>query len=300
MKRVHQPLVLPTLAPVTGDSALLPLVTIITPTFNSAATLTRTVQSVRNQTYPHLQYIIVDGGSTDGTLDIIRENEDFISTWVSEPDGGIYHAMNKGIARARGDIVGIVNSDDMYYPTAIAAAVEALASRDAEVAYGNVLFVTKQGDGILHRPKSVIKQKDFWHMPISHPGVFVRREAYIKHGNFDTKYRIAADYDLMLRLFKAGSRFVHIDLPVAIMYDGGASTSSKLGWLEVGHILRAHRMPAGIYGRYLIGLAQHVAAQEIKAHSSLSGLLLRPYRRLRARSGYYTQHPTPDNAKKRK
>jgi glycosyltransferase involved in cell wall biosynthesis len=179
-------------------------VSIITPTFNSAQTLERTISSVLTQTYDNIEYIIIDGGSTDGTLDIVRKHENGISRWVSEPDGGVSDAFNKGIAHSTGDIIGILNSDDWYERDAVAHAVERLKASGADIAYG--MLLTWNEEGPLERVAADHEMLDR-EMSINHPAVFVLRKAYETAGLFRTDFSYAMDYEWLLRAKKAGLKF---------------------------------------------------------------------------------------------
>jgi len=221
---------------------------IITPTFNSRQFLTETVQSVLSQEGAEFEYIIVDGGSTDGTLDIIMEyaGRDRRIRWISEPDEGIADAFNKGIALARGEIIGIINSDDTYLPGALAAVADAYRSHpEFDVFHGDMLRL--QGDKVLFLLKPADVQSHIWHeMPLNHPATFVTARAYGKVGGFDAKVRIAMDYDLMLRLYKVGCSFNYIASPLAAMRYGGASDEKRLeGLREVRTIAIREGYPPG-------------------------------------------------------
>ena len=176
-------------------------ISIITVTYNSAATLGDTIRSVRNQNYNDLEYIIVDGGSTDGTIQIIHDNEDIISTWVSEPDRGISDAFNKGIRMATGELIGIINSDDMLADGALSAIAEAIEG-DTEVLYGNV---TSFGEGI--KPYTEVPgdlNGLYKSMVVLHPATFVKKSAYEKYGLFNVDYKCCMDRDLLLRMYSGG------------------------------------------------------------------------------------------------
>jgi len=190
-------------------------VSIITVCYNSAATIENTIKSVLSQTYPNIEHIIIDGGSTDGTLDVIERYREKVAVVVSEPDKGLYDAMNKGIARASGDIIGTLNADDFYaYPDVIENVVRVMEQTGAGVCWGNLEYVSS------HDPSKVVrywrsseyapgKFKSGWHPP--HPTFFVRRRVYKQYGTFNTSFKIAADYELMLRLlerYKVHSAYV--------------------------------------------------------------------------------------------
>lgn len=201
-----------------------PVVSIITIVRNGEACIEKAIQSVLSQTYPNVEYILVDGGSTDGTLGIIRRYEDKIAYWVSEGDRGISDAFNKGIERATGELVGILNSDDWYEPDAIRLAVEAfLENPGSGVVYGWMNYW--QGNKLAHVYKS-----DHTGLPsrmsISHTASFVAKWVYNKHGVFDETYKYAMDYELVLRFFYSGVKFVYINKVLSNMSAGGASYSN--------------------------------------------------------------------------
>jgi glycosyltransferase involved in cell wall biosynthesis len=185
----------------------LPSLTIITPCLNAVATLPATIASIREQAYPGLEHIVVDGGSTDGTVDLLRATEDI--RWISEPDRGLSHALNKGIAMATGEVIGELNADDVYEPGALTAVGEALRDHpEAQWLTGYCRII--DGDGQEIR-KSVTAYKNWLlrhyslrlyltHNFISAPATFFRREVLAEVGGFDERYRISVDYDLQLRI----------------------------------------------------------------------------------------------------
>jgi glycosyltransferase involved in cell wall biosynthesis len=186
-----------------------PLVSIITPSYNQAAFLEQTIQSVLDQDYPNLEYIIVDGASNDGSQEIIKKYASRIAWWVSEPDHGQADAINKGFARASGQIAAWLNSDDYYLPGAIAAAVAALnAAPEMGLVYGDVLAVDQVGQKI-----NTLRYKD-WELTdlmrfniIGQPAVFFRKELFEKAGRLDTRYHCMLDHQLWLRM--AGLAPIH-------------------------------------------------------------------------------------------
>jgi glycosyltransferase involved in cell wall biosynthesis len=198
-------------------------ISIVTAVRNGAATVEETIRSVLDQADAEVEYIVVDGGSTDGTVEVIRRHESRIARWVSEPDEGISDAFNKGIALATGEVVGIISADDGLWPGAIAAVREAFARHPtADVVYGNAVFLEPGGRSVVSRP-----ERDFRYVhlrsPLRHAAVFVRRDAYARYGGFDRGYRLAMDYDLILRFHLAGARFVYTDAPLAWIRAGGVS-----------------------------------------------------------------------------
>lgn len=187
--------------------AALPSLTIITPCLNAAATLPATLASVRAQKYPGLEHIVVDGGSTDGTLDVLRGAEGI--RWVSEADRGLSHALNKGIAMAGGEVIGELNADDVYEPGALAAVGAALSERpDAMWLTGYCRIIGADGREIRHAVTAyknwLLRRYSFalylTHNFVSAPATFFRRAALEEANGFDERYRISVDYDLQLRI----------------------------------------------------------------------------------------------------
>lgn len=208
-------------------------ISIVTASYNSGDTLRDTIESVLRQTYSDIEYIIVDGASHDGTMDIVREYEPRFGgrlRWVSEPDSGIYDAMNKGLAMATGDVVGILNSDDFYTADDILARVaEAMADENTDAVYGDIHFVD---GGNLGECVRYYSSRFFapWMMLMgyqpAHPSFYCRREYYCRYGDFDTSMRVAADFEHMLRLIYVNRiRTRYLPLDFVTMRTGGASTN---------------------------------------------------------------------------
>jgi glycosyltransferase involved in cell wall biosynthesis len=198
---------------------------IITVTLNSARHVRQAIESVLEQDVDNLQYIIIDGQSSDDTLAIIESYREAFGPRllvVSEKDAGLYDAMNKGLALATGDVIGILNSDDRYQPGALAAVAEKFATEDADIVYGDVQMVADGESWISRGDASGMRRQ----MSIDHPGSFVHRAAYERWGRFDTKYRFAADYEFLLRCYLGNARFVRLDRVVARFEYGGKSSRS--------------------------------------------------------------------------
>lgn len=201
-------------------------VSIVTVCYNSAKTIEKTIQNVVNQTYNNIEYIIIDGGSTDGTLDIIKKYKEKIFYWVSESDDGIYDAMNKGIKLATGSIVGIINSDDWYDLSAVQNVVNCFQKSNTELVHGNIMLTTEKGK-MLFEKRYVIADSYVNGMLYNHPTVFIKKEIYEKYGVFNTQYKIAADYELLLRLEEAQVKFVYLPQILTYFRSGGVSGSQR-------------------------------------------------------------------------
>jgi len=221
-----------------------PTVSIITATLNSAKTLEETIQSVRLQTYPHIEHLIIDGGSTDGTLDIVERYRSSLARVVSEPDDGIYDAFNKGIVASSGEILYFLNSDDTLADSDV---IEHFVRRFQEwpevwAIYGNVRVREGARELILGRSLTV---DDFRRGEYpQHPAMFVRRHVFEKLGPFDTRYRIAGDIDLIARLYlEPGERIRYDNRVVSNFRQGGISSryDTRLeGMREAEDILRRY------------------------------------------------------------
>lgn len=212
-------------------------ISIITVTCNSAETLAEAIASVAGQTYPKVEYLIVDGASTDGTLGVISNNLDAVTRWISEPDQGMYDAMNKGIAMASGDIIGFLNSDDCYAHDHVLEIVASEFENPAiECCYADLIYVDRNNT---HRVLRYMKACDYhtglfqkgWCPP--HPTFFVRRDVYDRLGRFDLSYTIGNDVELMMR-FLEQHRIQSIYIPRVLvkMRMGGESNR------DIGNIFR--------------------------------------------------------------
>lgn len=183
-----------------------PLISIITPSFNQAQFLEATIRSVLDQKYPNIEYIIVDGGSTDNSLDIIRQYDSQISWWISEPDQGQAEAINKGLSRAQGEIIGWINSDDFYLPNALKHIAQFFASNPAvALVYGNVMSVDEYAIPFhLQSFKPYTLEDLMAFQIISQPGVFFRREVLSRTGLLDPSLHFLLDHHLWLRIAAIG------------------------------------------------------------------------------------------------
>jgi glycosyltransferase involved in cell wall biosynthesis len=221
-------------------------VSIIMVTLNAGLVLTKAIRSVAEQSYPNREYIIIDGASTDDTVKIIKEHPSVVSKWISEPDGGIYEAFNKGIGLASGDVVYFLNADDYLTDPAVLHDVASVFSRnsDLQIVYGNTLAVDETADYRYTRGKSfTLEDLKTGDMP-PHPGFFVKSELIERIGLFDTHYKIAADFDFIIRCFKAAAdQSCYFNRTIAVFSEGGVSTNPEKQQLmnrEQQQIIKEH------------------------------------------------------------
>ena len=203
-----------------------PLVTIVTVTHNAEAHLKQAMESVMAQTYPNIEYIVIDGGSTDNTLEIIKSFEDKIAFWRSEPDNGIYDAMNKGLNLAIGSLIAFKNADDWFTPDAVKQAVDAHISSNADVVYGNTLKVWNENP---LKTSLIISDhhKLSFSSRVDHRSTFIRTDLH-RHYPFNTSFKIVADYYVLLQILKNGGRFQHVNTVFSYMRSGGASDTFRV------------------------------------------------------------------------
>ncbi|WP_349346581.1 glycosyltransferase family 2 protein [Priestia megaterium] len=210
-----------------------PKISIITVCFNSEKTIRKTLESIKAQSYSNYEYIVVDGKSTDNTINIIKEYSEIITTFVSEQDSGIYDAFNKGVSLATGDLIAILNSDDWYeHDTLLSVANYYNEIRDNE---GLMIICSEMkrwfdSDTYSHLPlliESRNKKNIFKHLGVAHPATFVSKEVYDLIGNYDTNYRICADSDFLLRCFFKGVKFYPLYKSIVNMRDGGVSNNVR-------------------------------------------------------------------------
>lgn len=199
----------------------LPLISIITVVYNGIKTIEQTIQSVIQQPYPNKEYIIIDGGSTDGTLEIIRKYESYLAFWVSEPDNGIYDAMNKGIGVAKGELIGIINADDWYEDNIFNTIAELYLETGADHVIHGLLRNFQDGEFYSMVGNSIRRLR---YDMIQHPTCFIPRQFYHSIGKYDTKYRYSADYDFILKLVDHSVKFSFVEKPIANFRIGGISS----------------------------------------------------------------------------
>ena len=202
---------------------MLPRISIITVVYNCVNTLEETILSVINQHFDNFEFVIIDGGSTDGTIEIIKKYQDKITLWISEPDKGIYDAMNKGIEKAKGEYIYFLGADDVFIDQFVLKKINVLLIKKFNIYYGNVIFKKRNllYDGKFNSFKLVTRN-------ISHQSIFYPKAVFIEY-KYNTVYRILADYDLNLKLFNHKKfRFKYIPITIALFNDEGVSGMNTL------------------------------------------------------------------------
>lgn len=231
-----------------GIHAVPPLISIVVAAYNGAATLQQCINSVALQTYPHKELIVIDGGSTDGTAELLNDNQEKITYWTSEPDQGIYHAWNKALLRARGEWICFLGADDHFWDGHVLTRMaEELAKLPPHirVAYGKIMLLNGAGEGLyaIGEPWERLKQRFLKSMCIPHPGTMHRRSLFEQYGGFDESFRIAGDYELLLRELKTADAVFVPELVMVGMRQGEGESSHPAATLRVlQETRRAQRM----------------------------------------------------------
>lgn len=221
----------------TDSRSLSPRVTVITVTYNAGPLLTRTLDNLRRQQYAQMEVIVVDGQSADGTVDIIRQSGDIVNRWVSEPDGGIYDAMNKGVRMATGEWIVFMNAGDTFAADDVLSRVfsDEWPTDMADIIYGDVM---KDG-----QVKTAPDTYRLYHrMLFCHQSAIVRR-SQLTDTSFDTRHRLSADHKFFITRYRRGARFLHVGLPVADFDTGGVSNSHRSAGLADNIRVMAEVMP---------------------------------------------------------
>jgi glycosyltransferase involved in cell wall biosynthesis len=228
------------------------LISIITVSLNSEATIKRTIESILNQSYNEIEYIIIDGNSTDNTLKIIESYKQkfkirgFRYKWISEFDLGIYDAMNKGVSMASGELIGVIGSDDWYEPEGIKYVANFYKNVQSDYIHGNITTYSplekKYKSLKAGSEKDMIKRMSFYHI-----ASFIRKEVYTKLEGYSLNYKICADYDLILRIIKNNFVISHVNENIANFSYGGISTTQVSKALKESHVVRVNNG----YNKYL-------------------------------------------------
>ena len=218
-------------------------ISIITVCYNSAKTIEKTFQSVKSQIYKNIEYIVVDGGSKDGTLDIVNKYKELVSKLVSEPDNGLYDAMNKGVIMATGDVVGVLNSDDIFTDEFVLENVAKFhLKNNVDASIGNIIQFNESGKTVRkYSSKNWNPEKlKIGFMP-AHPSIFFKRDLFQKYGSYQLDFTIGADYELITRFFlKHSISWKFSDITTTSMLIGGVSSSGLKSYKIVSkEILKA-------------------------------------------------------------
>lgn len=210
-----------------GDDRF-PLVTIITVVFNNADTLPMCIDSVLSQDYPNTEYIVIDGGSSDGTLEILKDYSDSIDYILSEPDQGIYDAMNKGLSVAQGEYIAFLNADDFYLSRAISDSISHIQDKGLDLSYAGFFYSDGNGVAVVEDEAKPWNPAMFIQgLPGGHETLFAHRSCYERIGGYDTNYRIVADYDWYMRAYTEGLKGAPLQRTILVMNQGGASFDER-------------------------------------------------------------------------
>ena len=220
-----------------------PLITLITVVYNGERFIEEAIKSVINQTYKNFEYIIIDGGSTDNTIDKIIDHKDYIDKWISEKDKGIYHAMNKGINLSSGKFIGFLNSDDFLYKNTLMTLAQAYKKKRFDYTLGSVDIVNEVGKSLekMRILKNFEQNNKFYlRMPTAHQGFYISRDLINKIGLFDINFHLSADFDMVIRAIKYSKNYFIFDHSVGGLRLGGKSSIKS--FLENYVIMRKHNI----------------------------------------------------------
>lgn len=200
-------------------------ISVVTVCYNAVAGIERTIQSIINQTYSNIEYIVIDGGSTDGTLDIIEKYRDRIDYFVSEPDNGIYDAMNKGIKVATGEWINFMNAGDIFFSNDVIMKVVDNIMQDASIVFGDSIMTFEKFSFVVHANPFYMKLPLHHSMGFTHQATFVLTQL-AKRFKFDTSFKLAADYNMIISLYRSGYRFQQLNYPIAVFDMCGVSNQN--------------------------------------------------------------------------
>ena len=263
-----------------GSPASSPRVSIITICKDAGTALAETINSVLAQSYPNIEYLIIDSASGADTRAVLATYKDRVDYLVSEPDRGISHAFNKGIEQANGTIIGLLNAGDTYLPDTVAQAAKALADASAGFCYGDCLFTESSEYQFLMRGEADYLNRLAYRMPVfNHPTVFVKKAVYDQCGGFDEQYKTSMDYEILYRIIRAGHQGLYIPNTLAVMDRQGLSiTNNRQALREVKAISLRYGLAAWkAWGYYAFGVFKEVVGQPIRRRFGTG--LTRWYRR---------------------
>ena len=232
------------------NNNFIPLITIIVAVFNGSKTMQQCINSVAQQTYVNKELIIIDGGSLDGTVELLKSNQENIAYWISEPDRGIYNAWNKGVSQAKGEWICFLGADDYFWDARVLDQVVsqlATISPKINVAYGQIMLLSSDDEKLyaLGKPWGVVKNRFKQLMSIPHPGLMHRASLFRKYGNFDEAFRIAGDYEFLLRELKSNDAMFMPNLITIGMRQGGVSSDPA----NAVEAMRETRMAKRMHGQ---------------------------------------------------
>jgi glycosyltransferase involved in cell wall biosynthesis len=231
-----------------------PVISIIVAVFNGAKTIQQCIDSVAQQSYPSKELVIIDGGSRDGTLELLEINNKKINYWISEPDRGIFNAWNKGLAQANGEWICFLGADDFLWDDQVLMLMSNELQKippDVHLAYAQIMLVNSDGESLFPagKPWKEIKRRFMQGLCLPHQGVMHRRSLFEKHGNFDESFRIGGDYELMLRELKTNEALFVPGIIMTAMRQGGLSSNPANSVEAMKDVWRGQKM----HGRYLPG-----------------------------------------------
>lgn len=275
------------------------LISVIVVVFNGSKTLQRCIDSVAKQSFPNKELIVIDGGSSDGTVELVRQNHSRIAYWVSEPDHGIYNAWNKGLAQAHGEWICFLGADDWFCDSEVLARVAALLERvdsTHDIVYGQVRMVNAAGGEVdkLGAPWEQVRgsfNEGTYCLPT--PAIFHRRSAFAKYGHFDEGFRIAGDYELQLRVLRSGNPLFLERLMVSNMQQGGISSRPESAVISLREMARA-KQQNNLPG-WTVGLSIAYAKARLRSimwkllGRRLTCLLLDAGRKMTGKAPYWTK-----------
>ena len=232
------------------NNNFIPLITIIVAVFNGSKTMQQCINSVAQQTYVNKELIIIDGGSLDGTVELLKSNQENIAYWISEPDRGIYNAWNKGVSQAKGEWICFLGADDYFWDVRVLDQVVsqlATISPKINVAYGQIMLLSNDGEKLyaIGEPWGAVKNRFKQLMSIPHPGAMHRANLFRKYGNFDEAFRIAGDYEFLLRELKSNDAMFMPNLITIGMRQGGVSSDPA----NAVEAMRETRMAKRMHGQ---------------------------------------------------
>jgi glycosyltransferase involved in cell wall biosynthesis len=233
-----------------------PLISIIIAVFNGANTLQQCIDSVVQQSYLNKELIIIDAGSTDGTVELLQANNEHINYWVSEPDKGIYSAWNKALVQAKGEWIYFLGADDFFWNNQVLAQLAKhliIIPTNIRVVYGQVMLLNKVGDNIypIGKPWKKVKRSFMQVMSIPHQGIMHRHGLFEQHGMFDESFRIAGDYEFLLRELKTGDAVFISDVIISAMRQGGISSNPENTLETMREFRRSQRIHGQCFPRLL-------------------------------------------------